>query len=209
MEEPVSSLLSQLPVVIVWATLPVKKSKFGATLDEAGGAVLPILNVLAIAAFDLKPPVPVAVNPVAVLILIPLPADVEVRVIKLAPKLIERVAERFELNCPQVISKPFKFIVPFSKPNIFAAFIANELPNDHSPPTPLKTTVLNAAPLEVTVLPVVVETKVTMPEPENTVEERVDKLPLMFKSWLLENVTVPAETVKFKQLTVATVIVTV
>jgi hypothetical protein len=94
-----------------------------------------------------------------------------------------------------VLNEPF---VTVSVPVVVKA-----LPSVQPPPTPLKVTEAEMlVPFVVTVFPVVVALKVTVPVADQTVPDTKDMEPLIANVGLVPvaNVTVPAETVMSKQV---------
>jgi hypothetical protein len=126
---PKSSLLNQLPVVnvIILVPLPVNVT-FGDIVVLP--PVVPKTNILVTEASVVKPPVPVYVKPVAVVICNTVwPADVCANTILVVPKSIERVFELFELNIPTVKVKPPNDNDPLVNVAVPVATIENADPN--------------------------------------------------------------------------------
>ena len=103
-----SSVLNQLPVVISASVDPPVRDKLGALVIDP--PVVPNTKPLVAVIFEVKPPAPVYVNPVAVAILRAIPLEA-FNTILFVPNTILRVLVLLELNTPVVKLYPPRFIV--------------------------------------------------------------------------------------------------
>ena len=132
-------------------------------------------------------------------------------IILLEPNIIERVLALFELNIPVVKLYPLRFNSPLVNVVVSVTPVLKALPKLHPPPTP--SNVIEpfiVVPFVVIVLPVVVELNVIVPVLVQTVPATNDIDPDIARVGVVPvaNVTVPADTVMFRQAN-APVIVTV
>jgi len=122
-----------------------------------------------------------------------------VAVMVLEPKLTDRVLVPAEENCVAVTLYPPVLNPP--RAAVTEEVDVNALPSVYSPPDPAKFTCGSDVPLVVTVLPVVVELKVITLVELHTVPASSDMEPRMLSvgDVPVANVTVPADTVMFRQ----------
>jgi hypothetical protein len=116
-------------------------------------------------------------------------------------RLIALIDALLELSDSVVIANPPELNVPLFTAIELVNPVVSADPNVHAPPTPLKVSEpLRVVPLVVTVLPVVVALNVIAPVELHTVPANKDIDPLIVGVPVLLNVTVPAETVKSRQV---------
>ena len=111
--EPKLRVLKQLLVLNVATAVPLPVSVRLGALSEATVAVLPTAYVLVMAASAVKPPAPVQVKPVAVVMFNAVwPAVVFTNAMLPEPNAMARVVELLELNAPVVNVNPARANVP-------------------------------------------------------------------------------------------------